>query len=59
MVNCPECGRQISKEARRCPGCGKKVNQFERVKKVTKGAVVVGGLVLAARWAIRRLNQPR
>ena len=58
MVHCPECGKLISREARRCPGCGKKVNHLERVKKVAKGAAVIGGLALATRWAIRRFTRP-
>jgi hypothetical protein len=24
---CPDCGREVSKEAAACPGCGRKLNQ--------------------------------
>jgi len=28
LVNCPDCGRQISRLAPNCPGCGRPMNQL-------------------------------
>ena len=36
LISCPECGKQVSAEARMCPGCG-----YPVAERVSGGAVVV------------------
>lgn len=31
LINCPECGKEISDKAERCPGCGKDLKELLRV----------------------------
>ncbi|MDE5758853.1 MAG: TM2 domain-containing protein [Allobaculum sp.] len=32
LINCPECGRQISDQAKSCPGCGTPINSTNATK---------------------------
>ena len=53
MMNCPECGRKISDEARTCPECGWE-NKMIRQKDIKRGrgksfgiaAIIIGVLLL-------------
>lgn len=31
LINCPECGKQISDKAEKCPKCGKKLNENKKI----------------------------
>lgn len=28
LINCPECGRQVSSQAEKCPGCGFPIRNY-------------------------------
>lgn len=45
LINCPECGHQMSNTAKRCPNCGYSLNKFkfESIKPYILGVVI--GLV--------------
>lgn len=49
LVNCPDCGKQISPSAAACPNCGR---PFYEVKKGLSGctllAVIVAAIITAA-----------
>ena len=55
---CPDCGREVSKEAAACPNCGRKLNQSAvLVIWFVLGAVITGLLlVLAAVVGVAFLN---
>lgn len=37
LINCPECGRQVSDQAEKCPGCGAIINKKTARKNAKKG----------------------
>ncbi len=48
LVNCPECGKQISDEAKRCLNCGypmRAKQQYFGIRAVMASTVIVIGLV--------------
>ncbi len=49
LINCPDCGRQISRLAPSCPGCGRPTGKqavtIEQTAKRWKAIMIVGGIV--------------
>lgn len=41
LINCPECGKEISDEAKTCPNCGKPLRKSKEKKKINKKAVII------------------
>lgn len=41
LINCPECGKEISDEAKTCPNCGKPLRKPKEKKKINKKAVII------------------
>src|SRR5262245_3309393 len=56
MIDCPECGNQISDKAPACPNCGvvlsgtKKAERFPRYKIVLLVVLIVAGAILGGWW---------
>lgn len=51
LIKCPECGKEISSEAKFCPGCGKPQTKPKGTPLYKSGvfwAFVVGGIIAAA-----------
>lgn len=49
LINCPECGKQISDQAKACPNCGFKIKRKmtqEEKKKVLKTCGIIFGIVV-------------
>lgn len=42
LINCPECGKQISDTASKCPDCGYKMPHPEKIKIIKKCAKICG-----------------
>ena len=49
LVNCPDCGRPISRLAPTCPGCGRPTGKqavtIEQTSKRWKAIMVIGGII--------------
>ena len=57
IINCPECGRQISDTSSICPACGYTFPRKKAIRdgaKIKTGAIVnvIGGFGFAATWAL-------
>lgn len=51
LIECPECGNQISDKAAKCPHCGfvtKKKNLIDNHRKITMGTITITVVVLIA-----------
>jgi uncharacterized membrane protein YvbJ len=54
LVSCPDCGRQISRNAVACPNCGAPSSMYDNKSKETyianpsigKGKIVLGGILI-------------
>lgn len=46
LINCHECGKQISTTAKRCPYCG--VRPLRRAKRIRRNWIIVGSFLLVA-----------
>jgi hypothetical protein len=53
LVKCEECDREISSDAKKCPGCGK-----EPTKKIGLGGYIVAGLVLLIIFNVASRDKP-
>ena len=47
LINCPECGKEISDEAKTCPNCGKPLKKPKEKKKVNKKAVIICAVIMS------------
>jgi DNA-directed RNA polymerase subunit RPC12/RpoP len=64
LINCDECGHQVSDQAFKCPNCGSAVLLMEKVQRFISwgwkvALSVIGGLVLVGMaffFLIRSLN---
>jgi len=45
MMNCPECGNQISTDAVMCPKCGKKIKGTGLEAVAGKGGTAIGAII--------------
>lgn len=47
LIECPDCGRQVSDVAPACPGCGRPMHAtvIEQTNKSIKAVKLVGGLI--------------
>lgn len=58
LYNCPECGREISTEAKTCPGCGAKAKPPKPPKKPTSSLLKwLLGISVVGSIAIGQMNQ--
>lgn len=48
LINCPDCGYQISKKADKCPNCGRKLNNDTRDLILLIGAFILGILLFGS-----------
>jgi uncharacterized membrane protein YvbJ len=46
LIPCPGCGKQLSPEARRCPGCGHPIKAFYQGRDAGETALNVGCLIV-------------
>lgn len=54
LVNCPDCGKQISQNAVSCPNCGAPSNMYDNKSKeqyivnprIGEGKIVLGGILI-------------
>lgn len=61
MINCPECGKEISSKATSCPYCGCPIDEYEVDKDTIIGAVICMMLSLVAGligWISLLLSSP-
>lgn len=48
MMNCPDCGREISKDAASCPGCGKRIKGSGLEGVASDGGTALGVIIAVA-----------
>lgn len=46
LINCPECGKEISSDAKSCPHCGKPVKNGVETAGCGKAVWIIMGLLL-------------
>ncbi len=48
LINCPDCGKEVSDIAPACPNCGRaiKARTIEKTAKKYKGAITLGTVML-------------
>src|SRR5512146_1335411 len=49
LIQCPDCGRQVSSEAAACPGCGYPIAERVRSGEISPAPAQPGGLLLEVR----------
>jgi len=59
QVLCPQCGRHVDKDAKRCPHCGKKKQPFPVRLAIVLGLLLVVLLVAGFSGTVARYTMPR